>query len=59
MKDSTFGEDYLDQWRRVFPYARVQTFPESGHFALEEASAVEGPLIEGFVASHRQPGAVK
>ena len=36
-RDFVFDRDYLSEWRNRFPKAEVHTFPEAGHYALEDA----------------------
>jgi haloalkane dehalogenase len=35
--DFVFDADYLSEWRRRFPEAEVDTFPDAGHYLLEDA----------------------
>jgi pimeloyl-ACP methyl ester carboxylesterase len=47
LKDATFGPA-LGRWREVFPQAQVITFPEAGHFVMEEEPSV-GERVERFI----------
>ncbi|MGE5602420.1 MAG: alpha/beta fold hydrolase [Nitrososphaerales archaeon] len=49
MKDFAFGAKELARWREVFPDARVQTFPEIGHFVQEELGEELCPLVSEFL----------
>jgi haloalkane dehalogenase len=53
LKDPTFGEAYLERWRREFPAAEVHTFPGSGHFVPEEAAEDATAHVERFVSAQR------
>jgi haloalkane dehalogenase len=52
-RDFVFDGDFLSEWRRRFPDAEVHTFPEAGHFVLEDAVVDILPLVRDFLA--RQP----
>ncbi len=36
MHDFVFDPDYLSEWRRRFPKARIQCYPDAGHYLLED-----------------------
>jgi haloalkane dehalogenase len=36
MKDFVFDKDYLTEWKRRFPDARVHTYENAGHYVLED-----------------------
>lgn len=36
MKDFVFDKDYLTEWKRRFPNARVHTYESAGHYVLED-----------------------
>ena len=36
-RDFVFDHDYLAEWQRRFPKAEVHTFPDAGHYVLEDA----------------------
>jgi haloalkane dehalogenase len=42
-RDFVFDRYFLDEWRRRFPAAHVETFPGAGHFVLEDAAE---PVID-------------
>ncbi len=41
-QDFVFDRDYLAEWRRRFPAAEVHSFPDAGHYLLED---VPGPVL--------------
>jgi len=49
-KDFVFGHHVLAEWRRRFPAARVEVFPEAGHLILEDAREESLALIRDFLA---------
>ncbi len=51
-RDFVFDRDYLAEWRRRFPAAEVHTFPEAGHFILEDAGAEVASRVRDFLARH-------
>jgi haloalkane dehalogenase len=36
MQDFVFDSDYLTEWQRRFPHARIRRYPEAGHYLLED-----------------------
>jgi haloalkane dehalogenase len=48
-QDFVFDHHFLDQWRRHFPAARVHTWPQGGHYILEDAGDEIIPLICDFI----------
>ncbi|MGH7170788.1 MAG: alpha/beta fold hydrolase, partial [Gemmataceae bacterium] len=63
--DFVFDRHFLDEWRRRFPAAEVHSFPEAGHYVLEDAGAEILPLVRDFLRRHplasggRQPPVAK
>ncbi len=49
-KDFVFDHHVLAEWRRRFPAARVEVFPEAGHLILEDARDESIALIRDFLA---------
>ncbi len=49
MKDFVFDEDFLDGWRQRFPFAEVITFPDSGHYLLEDSAPEVIDLVQKFL----------
>ena len=37
LKDFVFDHHFLEEWRRHFPHAEVHTWPDCGHYLLEDA----------------------
>ena len=56
MKDFVFDEVALNEWRRRFPEAEVHTFPQGGHYILEDEGEAIVPLIQAFLKKHPMPG---
>lgn len=50
MRDFVFDGDYLEEWKRRFPNAAVNAYPDAGHYLFEDAGGEVFPLIEKFVA---------
>jgi pimeloyl-ACP methyl ester carboxylesterase len=50
-KDFVFDHHFLAEWQRIFPEADVHSFPDCGHYILEDASEEIIPLIRSFLAS--------
>lgn len=49
MQDPAFGPDDLERWREALPGARVETFPEAGHFVQEEAPEAALAHLQRFL----------
>jgi len=47
--DFVFDRHFLAEWRRRFPNARVHSFPDCGHYILEDAAAEVIPLVKDFI----------
>ena len=56
MRDFVFDGAILAEWRRRFPAADVHTFPQGGHYILEDEGGEIIPLIRGFMTRHPQTG---
>jgi haloalkane dehalogenase len=50
-KDFCFDMSYLKKWRRYFPEAQVETFPDAGHYVLEDAHERILPLVQKFLVN--------
>lgn len=37
-KDFCFNDYFLQKWKKFYPEAKVKTFPEAGHYILEDAT---------------------
>lgn len=48
-KDFVFDDDFLSEWRKIWPQAEVHRFPEAGHYVLEDAHEQIIPLLEEFL----------
>jgi haloalkane dehalogenase len=49
MKDFVFDGGFLAEWRRRLPRAEVHTFPDAGHYVLEDAGDAILPLVRDFL----------
>jgi haloalkane dehalogenase len=52
-KDFVFDADYLAEWRRRFPHAEVHSFPDAGHYVLEDAGDEILSYIKPFLNPNR------
>lgn len=50
LKDFVFDFHFLEEWKRRFPGAEVHSFPDCGHYILEDAQKEVVPLIIGFIS---------
>jgi haloalkane dehalogenase len=48
-RDFVFDRDYLAEWRRRFPLAEVHSFPDAGHYVLEDVPDRLLPLLKAFL----------
>jgi pimeloyl-ACP methyl ester carboxylesterase len=48
-RDFVFDRAFLAEWRRRFPDALVRSFPDAGHFILEDARDEVIPLVSEFL----------
>lgn len=51
-RDFVFTTEYLDEWKRRFPNAEVHSFPDAGHYALEDIPDKIISLISDFLKRH-------
>lgn len=49
-RDFVFDRHFLAEWQRRFPEAEVHSWPEGGHYILEDVSDEAIPLIATFLA---------
>ncbi len=49
MKDFVFDRHFLAEWRRHFPHASTKTWPDCGHYLLEDAGEEVIPEIVAFL----------
>jgi len=54
-RDFVFDRDYLAEWRRRFPSAEVHSFPDAGHYVLEDVPHRLLPLLRSFLKRHPCP----
>jgi len=52
LDDFVFDEDYLKEWQRRFPRAKVHAFSDAGHYLLEDKSPAVIPLVKDFLKNH-------
>ena len=50
--DFVFDQDYLSEWQRRFPAAEVHSFPDAGHYVLEDVPEKIIPLTQDFLKQH-------
>jgi cis-3-alkyl-4-acyloxetan-2-one decarboxylase len=50
--DFVFDMDFLCEWRRRFPHAKVETFKDAGHYVLEDAADRIVPMVRNFLNTH-------
>lgn len=50
-KDFVFDRHFLAEWRRRFPDAQVTSFPDAGHYILEDAKDEVIPAIREFLGA--------
>ena len=49
MKDFVFDKHFLAEWQRHFPHALTKTWPDCGHYLLEDAGEEVIPEIVAFL----------
>ena len=52
LHDFVFDRDYLAEWERRFPRAEVHTFPNAGHYLLEDEPQAVGTIVQQFIQTH-------
>jgi haloalkane dehalogenase len=55
-RDFVFDGHFLAEWRKRLPHAEVHTFPDAGHYVLEDAHEEIAPLVRDFLARHPLAG---
>ncbi len=53
LKDFVFDRYFLAEWQRRFPAAEVHSFPDCGHYILEDAKEEVIPLVKSFIENDR------
>jgi haloalkane dehalogenase len=54
-RDFVFDRHFRDEWQRRFPAAEVHSYPDCGHYILEDAQEEVIPLIQQFLSHHPLP----
>jgi haloalkane dehalogenase len=57
-KDFVFDRTFLAQWQLRFPTAEVHSYPDAGHYILEDMKDEVIPLIAEFLARTESSAAV-
>lgn len=47
--DFVFDKHFLAEWRQRFPEATVESFPDAGHYVLEDAADEVIPAVKAFL----------
>lgn len=55
MRDFVFDRHFLAEWQKHFPHAETHTWPDGGHYLLEDAGEDAIPKIGPFLANHPIP----
>lgn len=56
MKDFVFDSHFLAEWQIHFPNAETHTWPDCGHYLLEDACEEVLPRIQSFLTRNRLAG---
>jgi len=48
-KDFVFDLHFLDKWKQIFPQARVMSYPDCGHYIIEDAGAPLAQSVSDFL----------
>ncbi len=51
-QDFVFDKHFLAQWQKHMPHAEVHSYPDCGHYILEDAKQEIIPLIDQFLADN-------
>ena len=54
-KDFVFDMDFLTEWEKRLPHGEVHTYPNGGHYVLEDAFDEIFPVVRGFLDAHPVP----
>ena len=52
MKDFVFDQHFLAEWQRHFPHAETHTWPDCGHYLLEDAGDEVIMRVREFLTKH-------
>jgi cis-3-alkyl-4-acyloxetan-2-one decarboxylase len=50
--DFVFTMEFFKEWKRRFPNDEFHTFPEAGHYLLEDVPEKIAPLVNDFLRNH-------
>lgn len=53
MRDFVFDRHFLAEWQRHFPHAETHTWPDCGHYLLEDAGDEAIMRVREFLTRHR------
>ncbi len=51
-QDFVFDDHFLEEWKRLYPHAELEYYPDAGHYVLEDAAERIVPRVERFLAAH-------
>jgi haloalkane dehalogenase len=57
LRDFVFDRHFLAEWQRHFPHAETHTWPDCGHYLLEDAGDEAVARVKDFLAGHPLPPA--
>jgi haloalkane dehalogenase len=52
-RDFVFDDQFLDEWRGIYPHAEVHRFADAGHYVLEDAADEIITLVKDFLTDPR------
>lgn len=52
LRDFVFDQHFLAEWQRHFPHAQTHTWPDCGHYLLEDAGEEAIMRVKDFLAKH-------
>jgi haloalkane dehalogenase len=55
LKDFVFDRHFLAEWQRRLPHAEAHTWPDCGHYLLEDAGDEAAAKVREFLARHPLP----
>jgi haloalkane dehalogenase len=55
LRDFVFDRHFLAEWQRHFPHAETHTWPDCGHYLLEDATDEVIMRVKDFLAKHPIP----
>jgi haloalkane dehalogenase len=48
-KDFVFDLHFLNKWKRIFPHAKVLSYPDCGHYIFEDAGQPLTQAVRDFL----------